>query len=94
VALLSLRVRGASQPAGKGQEAEPFTQKEKEVLEQWDSGQLLAQKNASIQALGHGRLQKASGEHLDIGGSTGGGSRKILDEWQPKDWREFLDGDA
>ena len=28
---------------------------------------------------------------LDIGGSTGGGSRRVLDSWQPPDWREFLE---
>ena len=70
-----------------------FTKKEKEVLQQWDSGQLLQQKNMSIVAVGHGRLQTAHGDYLDIGGSTGGGSRRVLDSWQPPDWREFL-GDA
>ena len=30
---------------------------------------------------------------MDIGGSTGGGSRRILDRWQPPDWREVLVGD-
>ena len=29
--------------------------------------------------------------HLDIVGSTGGGSRRIHDDWQPPDWRECYD---
>ena len=90
VALLSLRARGASQPAGKGQEAAPFTQKELEVLEKYDNGELLKDRDASIEALGHGRLQNASGEDLDIGGNTGGGSRRVLDSWKPPDWRELV----
>ena len=40
-----LLARGASQPAGSGQEVVPFTQKELEVLQQWDSGQLLEEWN-------------------------------------------------
>ncbi len=84
------RARGASQPAGSGQEVVPFTQKELEVLQQWDSGQLLHKKNMSIVSVGHGRLQTALGDYLDIGGSTGGGSRRIIDGWQPPDWRQFL----
>ena len=36
------------------------------------------------------RVTNQSGDHLDIGGSTGGGCRRILDEWRPPDWREFL----
>ena len=30
------------------------------------------------------------GDYLDVGGSTGGGSRRIIDGWQPPDWRQFL----
>ena len=36
------------------------------------------------------RLRTARGDYLDIGGSTGGGSRRIIDTWQPPDWRDFL----
>ena len=86
-----LQARGASQPAGSGQEVVTFTQKELEVLQKWDSGQLLDERNKAIVAVGHGRLQTARGGHLDIGGSTGGGSRRIIDGWQPPDWRQFLE---
>ena len=30
-------------------------------------------------------------ENLDSGGSTGGVSRRIIDSWQPPDFREFLE---
>ena len=83
--------RGASQPASHGLEVETFTQKELEVLQQWDSGELRTNRNNSIVALGHGRLRTARGDYLDIGGSTGGGSRRIIDGWQPPDWRAFLE---
>ena len=80
-----LLARGASQPAGSGQEVVPFTQKELEVLQKWDRGQLLEEWNQAQEALGHGRLL------TDIGGSIGGGSRRIIDGWKPPDWRQFLE---
>ena len=48
--------RGASQPASHGLEVETFTQKELEVLQQWDSGELLATTwtSAAAQAVGLG----------------------------------------
>ena len=72
------------------QKAETFTPRELEVLQKWDSGELLSKRNEAIVAVGHGRLQSAQGDYLDIGGSTGGGSRRIIDSWQPPDWRDFL----
>ena len=41
-------------------------------------------------ASGHGRLESATGVYLDIGGSTGGGARRVVDGWVAPDWREFL----
>ena len=35
----------------------------------------------------------ARGDYLDIGDSTGGGSRRILDSWQSPDWHEFMQDD-
>ena len=78
---------GASQPVGLAS----FTRKELEVLRQWDNGELRDNRNMSIVAFGHGRLRTAGGDYMDIGGSTGGGSRRIIDGWQPPDWRHVLD---
>ena len=85
------QARGASQPAARGQEEKTCTRREFQVLQDWDNGKLREDLNKAIVALGHGRLTTASGDYLDIGGSTGGGSRRIIDGWQPPDWREFLE---
>ena len=84
------QARGASQPAARGQEEKTCTRREFQVLQDWDNGKLREDLNKAIVALGHGRLTTASGHHLDIGGSTGGGSRRIIDGWRPPAWREFL----
>ena len=39
---------------------------------------------------GHGRLVRRDGATQDIGGSTGGGSRRAIDDWVAPDWRQFL----
>ena len=57
----------------------------------WDTGELLTARNNAIVVVGHGRLRRRCGDYMDIGGSTGGGSRRIIDSWQPPDWREFLE---
>ena len=74
--------RGASQLA--------FSSWQQKLLQRWDSGELLREMNRAVSDWGHGRLRSADGGHLDIGGSTGGGSRRIIDGWVPPDWREFL----
>ena len=40
-----LRARGASQPAGRGQEEKTFTPKELQVLDHYDDGNLLEDLN-------------------------------------------------
>ena len=52
--------------------------------------QRLRESVPSVANTGHGRLRTARGDYLDIGGSTGGGSRRIIDSWQPPDWHAFL----
>jgi len=87
------RLRGASQPAreaGSSEGAPSLTSWQENLLQRWDSGELLRDKNSAVAAWGHGRLRSADGQVLDIGGSTGGGSRRIIDGWTPPDWREFL----
>ena len=81
---------GAPQPADQGQEAATLTRKQMDVLRKWDTGELRVNRNNAIVAVGHGRLLTAAGDYMDIGGSTGGGSRRIIDSWQPPDWRDFL----
>ena len=38
---------------------------------------------------GHGRLKKADQTHVDIGGSTGGFVRTVLDDWETPDLTDF-----
>ena len=64
--------RSAAQPASRGQEVPQFTLWERQVLQQWDSGEL-----------------RATRDILQIGGSTGCGSRRIRPGWRPRDWRQF-----
>ena len=84
---------GASQPAGEAGSCDmtqALTSWQTDLLERYDSGVLLQELNSAIAAWGHGRLRSEAGEHLDIGGSTGGGSRRIIDDWTPPDYWEFL----
>ena len=60
------------------------------VLVKHDSGQLRRDMNDAVTQFGHGRLVRATGETQDIGGSTGGGSRRVIDDWVAPDWRQFL----
>ena len=41
---------------------------------------------------GRGRLKKEDHSFVDIGGSTGGFVRTVLDDWEPPDLADF-DGD-
>ena len=79
--------------AQAGQAKPNFTRRQQDVLQMFESGALLQIRNQAILACGHGRLFRGDGDYLDIGGSTGGGSRRIIDSWQPPDWRDFLQDD-
>ena len=76
------RSSGAFQPAGEAgccDMTQALTRWQTDLLEQYDSGVLLQKLNSAIAAWGHGRLRSETGDHLDIGGSTGGGSRRLID---------------
>ena len=70
-----------------------FTDKELEVLQQLDGGELLRERNLAILDYGHGQLRNAEGKTLDIGGSTAGESRRVLGDWCPPDWAQLSFGD-
>ena len=78
----------------QGKKVDKFSRWQLEVLQKWDDGTLRKDRNDAVLALGHGRLENADGDYLDMGGSTGGGSRRIIDGWQPPCWRTFLKEDA
>ena len=56
-----------------------------------ENGSLLDRTNEAILAYGHGMLRSADGnDTLEIGGSTGGMSRYLLDGYEEPDLATFL----
>ena len=55
---------------------------EKELLWELTDGSLLRKANAAITAFGHGALKNANGRVIHLGGSTGGTTREVLDNFQ------------
>ena len=76
----------------EGKTWRPFTPRQLEVLKQYKSGWLLQEANRLTLISGHGRLKRADDTFEDIGGSTGGFVRTVLDDWGPPDLKDF-DGD-
>ena len=73
---------------GKGN-ARPLTHEQKRVLEAYRSGELRKEANRLTKISGHGRLKKEDDSYMDIGGSTGGCVRIVLDDWEPPDFEDF-----
>ena len=71
-------------------DAPSFNSSQQRLLQLFDSGHLLRDCNSSIVAWGHGRLRSRDGRTMDIGGSTGGGSRRVIDDWVEPNCEEFL----
>jgi len=61
---------------------EDLTEDEVWLLNDLRSGTLLRQANDAVEAYGHGTLRTDQGT-LQIGGSTGGRTREVLDGWEP-----------
>ena len=88
------RSGGASEPAresGSSEMRQRLSSRQTVLLEQYESGRLMKELNKAKVAWGHGRLWDEAGGYIDIGGSTGGGSRSIIDGWAPPDCQEFLE---
>jgi predicted rRNA methylase YqxC with S4 and FtsJ domains len=62
---------------------------QQKIVEDYRSGELLRQANNLTILSGHGRLKKEDGSYQDIGGSTGGFVRIVLDDWEPPDVEAF-----
>ena len=88
------RSGGASEPAresGSSEMRQRLSSRQTVLLEQYESGRLMKELNEAKVAWGHGCLWSEDGVKLEIGGSTGGGSRRIIDHWAPPDCQEFLE---
>jgi hypothetical protein len=86
------RVLQANVVAGKTRE-QWLKAEQKELLARLRTGELLQEKNEAILAYGHGTLVADGGEQLTIGCSTGGTTRKLLDNWQaptPERLQDFV----
>ena len=85
---------GASQSAresGSSEMRHGLSPRQMVLLEDYDSGRLMRELNNAKVAWGHGRLRDEVGGYMDIGGSTGGVSRRIIDRWTPPDPEDFLE---
>ena len=63
---------------------------EKENLRRLEDGSLLRHTNEAVAAYGHGTLRRDDGETIEIGGSTGGITRFLLDGYAEPDVDSFL----
>ena len=66
-----------------------LTTHECSLLKLFDEDELRQKVNAMTAQTGHGRLRGKDGQYMDIGGSTGGSTRRILDGYAMPHWREF-----
>ena len=87
---LQERLSQGNEAKGKGKrEARPLNPKQLRVLQEYQSGELRRQANKLTMISGHGRLKKEDHSFVDIGGSTGGFVRTVLDDWEPPDLADF-----
>ena len=81
---------GKSKGKSKGQsKARALRPNQLKVLKEYRSGELRKQANKLTMMSGHGRLSREDHSYVDIGGSTGGFVRTVLDDWEPPDLGEF-----
>ena len=75
---------------GKGKRrARPLNREQLQVLEKYQRDELRLQTNELTMISGHGRLKFQDDSFVDIGGSTGGFVRTVLDDWEPPDLTYF-----
>ena len=90
---LQERLSQGNEAKGKGKrKARPLNPNQQRVLQEYQSGELRRQANKLTMISGHGRLKKEDHSFVDIGGSTGGFVRTVLDDWEPPDLADFQDG--
>ncbi len=78
-------------------DARPLTSKQLRELHAYQNGDLRKEANKFTMISGHSRLRKDDYElrpwdrdsFVDIGGSTGGFVRTVLDDWEPPDLADF-----
>ena len=63
----------------RGDSIDDFTEEERQLLNDFRSGVLLHNKNRAVVTFGHGTVHNEFGEAVEIGGSTQGLTRTLLD---------------
>ena len=87
---LQERLSRGEEAKGKGKKkAMPLNPKQQAVLQEYQSGELRTEANRLTMISGHGRLKHEDLSFVDIGGSTGGFVRTLLDDWEPPDLWSF-----
>ena len=69
----------------------PLNSEQSRLLQDFESGKLRREANDWTLISGNGRLRNEDGTFVDIGGSTGGFVRTVLDDWEPPDLTYFQD---
>ena len=88
------RWRHAGNLARKWKADQDLTDKQIEEVKLYEEGFLLAKANELTLRSGHGTLRRpGDGSKLEIGASTGGIVRRILENWEEPDRMHFLEGD-
>ena len=67
----------------------PLNSEQSRLLQDFESGKLRREANDWTFMFGHGRLRREDGTFVDIGGSTGGFVRTVLDDWESPDTKHF-----
>ena len=88
---LQERLSQGEEAKGKGKRKAVLSLNPKQlrVLQEYQSGELRRKANKLTMISGHGRLKKEDHSFVDIGGSTGGFVRTVLDDWEPPDLADF-----
>ena len=86
---LQERLSRGNEAKGKDKKAKTLNPEQQRVLQEYHSGFLRIQANKLTMISGHGRLKNDDCSFVDIGGSTGGFVRTVLDDWEPPDVAHF-----
>ena len=70
-------------------ETPPLTPSQDMLMSAYRDGSLQERSNKLTIESGHGRLKRHNGSYVDIGGSSGGFVRYVLDDWRPPDVSDF-----
>ena len=71
---------------GKGEgKGKWLDSKKRELIDKLKDGTLVREANRLAKESGHGRILRSDGSFVQIGGSTGGIVRTILNDWTPPD---------